>query len=88
MRSLAACFGRFVLKQLADGVLDDVIDDVRGRVVNAARFFDFRFVFDFCAMAFGEPDDFAEKLLVNLAENIGGQDGEFVRTFRVIKAAV
>ena len=65
---------RLLLQQFADGVLDDVIDDVRGRVINAARFFDLGFVFDLRLMAFGEADDFAEELFVNLAENVGWQN--------------
>src|SRR5207237_7199718 len=50
------------------------------------RFLDFRFVFDFGAMAFCEPDDFAEKLFVNLAENVGRQDRKFVWTFGIIES--
>src|SRR5439155_19847786 len=78
-------FRGFVLEKFADRVLDDVIDDVGGRVINAARFLDFWFVFDFGLMAFGEPDDFAEKLLVNLTENIGWQNGKFVGAVWIIE---
>ena len=38
-------------------------------------------------MAFGEANDFAEKLLVNLAEDVRGQHGKFVRALRIIKTA-
>jgi len=67
-----------VFQEFADGVLDDVIDDVGGGVVNAAGFFDFGFVFDFGAVGFGEGDDFAEELFIDLTEDVGGEDGEFV----------
>ena len=50
-------FRRFVFEQCADGVLNDVIDDVSRRVVNAPGFLDLRFVFDFGLVAFREADD-------------------------------
>ena len=62
--SLLRCF---VFQQFADSILDDVIDDVSGCVINAARFLDLWFVFDLGLMAFGEPDDLAEKLLIDLS---------------------
>src|SRR6266550_5451043 len=61
------------------------IDNVSGRVIDAARFLNLRFVFDFGAMAFGKSNDFAQKLFVNLPENICGQDGKFVRTFWIVE---
>jgi hypothetical protein len=79
---LRRLFRRFVFEQFVDGVLDDVIDNVSGRVIYAACFLNFRFVFDFGAMAFGQANNLAEKLFVNLAENVGWQNRKFVRTFR------
>jgi hypothetical protein len=38
-------------------------------------------------MAGGKPDDFAEELLVDLAEDVGGQDRELVGAVRVVEAA-
>ena len=66
--------------------LDDVIDDVGGRVVDAACFLDLGLFFDFCPMSFGETDDFAEELLVDLAENICRENGEFVGLIGVVEA--
>ena len=87
MRNFAACFRRFVFEQFADCVLDDVIDDVGGRVINAARFLDFGFVFDSRLMPFGKTNDFAEKLFVNLTENIGWQNGKFVRAIGIVQTS-
>ena len=70
-------FGAEVLEEFADGVLDDVVDDVGGGVVDAACFFDFGFFFDDDGAAFGD-DDLSEELFVDLAEDVGGEDGEFV----------
>ena len=36
-------------------------------------------------MSCGETYDLAEKLLIHLAEDVGGQDGEFVGAFRIIE---
>ena len=73
-------------KKFANGVLDDVIHDVGRRVVNTAGLFDFRLFLDDGTMALGEADDFAEELLIDLAENVRRQRGENVGTLRVIKA--
>ena len=35
-------------------------------------------------MAFGQPNDLSEKLLVNLAKDIRWQRGEDVGTFRIV----
>ena len=37
-------------------------------------------------MPCGEADDLAEELLVDLAEDVGGQDGELVRAFGIVEA--
>jgi hypothetical protein len=66
-------------------VADDVIDDVCRRVVNATRFADFRLLFNLRLMSRRERDDLAEELLVNLPENVGGNETEDVRTFGIIK---
>ena len=58
---------RLALAQRADCVSDDVLDDVGGRVIDAAGFLDLRLLFDLGLMAGGEPDDFAKELLVDLA---------------------
>ncbi len=63
----------------------DVIDDASGRVINAARVLHLGFVFDLCLMAFGEANDFAEELLVNLTKNVRWQDGKFVRAIRIVQ---
>ncbi len=79
-------FRRFVFQQFADGVLNDVIDDVGRRVIDAARFLDLRLVVDSCLMSFGEADDFAEELFVDLTEDVGGENRELVRAVGIIKS--
>ena len=37
-------------------------------------------------MAVGKADDLAEELLVNLPENIGGENGKLIRAVGVIQA--
>ncbi len=54
-------------KQLPDGVLDDVVHDVGGRVVDPARLLYLGLVLDLGLMAGREADDLAQKLLVDLA---------------------
>jgi hypothetical protein len=44
--------------QLADGVLDDVADDILGRVMDAAGLADFGLFLDFGLMAGSEADDY------------------------------
>src|SRR4051794_7446054 len=79
-------FRRFVLEQFADRLLDDVLDDVSGRVVDATGFLDLRLVFYFRAVPFSERDDLAEKLFIDLPKDIGRQDRELVGTFGIIEA--
>jgi hypothetical protein len=76
-------FRRFVFDQFADGILDDV----SGSVINATGFLYFRFVFDLRLMAFSEPNDFAEKLFVNLAENVRRQNRKFIWALGMLEAA-
>ena len=47
---------------------DRVLDDVLGRVMDAAGFPDFGFLFDLGLMASCEPNDLAEELFVDWAE--------------------
>lgn len=46
---------RAALDQLSDGMLDDVIDNVRWCVVDASGFFDFGLVFNYRPMPGREP---------------------------------
>ena len=57
--------------KFADGLLDDVVHDVGGRVIDAAGLLDFGLVLDHRAVAFGQADDLAEELLIDLAEDVG-----------------
>ena len=68
-------------------MLDDVIDDVGGRVEYAAGFLDFGLVFDDGMVTGGQADDLAQELLVDLPEDIGGQDGKFVGAVGVVQVA-
>ena len=84
---MAICFGVLPSHKLPDGVLDDVVDDVGGRVVDAAGFADLGLFLDLGLVAGREPDDLAEELLVDLAEDFGRQDGELVGAFGVVEPA-
>src|SRR5439155_20074294 len=75
-----------LIEESAHRLLDDVFDDVGGRVINAAGFLDFRFFLNNRAMAFRQPDDFAEKLLIDLSENVRRQRGKDIGAFWVVKA--
>ena len=80
--SLAACLGVLPSSSLPTVCLDDVVHDVGGRVVDAAGLLDLGLFLDHGAVAFGEADDLAEELLVDLAEDVGGEDGELVGAAR------
>ena len=75
MRSFRRLLGRFAFQQFADRVFDDVVDDISGRVVDAAGFADFGLLFNSDA-PFRRPrcglDDFAQEAFVDLPEDIGG----------------
>ena len=75
------------LQQLADRVLDDVVNDVGGRVVDAAGLLDLRLVLDLGAVPLRQPDDLAEELLVDLPEDVGGKHRELVRRVGVVEVA-
>ena len=76
---------RLPFNQLADRVLDNVINDVRERVIDTPRFLDFRLVLDLRLMASRQPNDLAEKLLVHLSEYVCGEDRKLVRTIGIIE---
>ncbi len=94
MRSGRSSFGGLVLyerdrapfEELADGLLDDVVHDVGGGVVDAAGLLDFGLFLDLGVVAGGQADDLAEELLVDLAEDVGGQDGELVGAVGIVQA--
>jgi hypothetical protein len=69
---------RFAVDLLAHRLFDDVIDNVGRGVIDAARLLDFGLLFDFGLMGGGEPDHFAEELLVDVTHNLGGHLAEFV----------
>ena len=69
--------GRFAVNQFADGVFDDVADDVFGRVINAAGLADFGLFLQPGAFVGGD-DDLAEKTFVNAAEDVNGNGVEIV----------
>jgi len=78
---------RLAFNQLADGVLDDVVYDVGRPAVDAAGFSDFGLFLDLCLMACCQTYHLAEELFVDLAEDVRGQDREFVGAVRVVEAA-
>lgn len=58
------------MEEGTEGVVDDVVNDVAGGVVDAAGFADFGLFFDL-GDAFGrEEDDLAQELLVDLPEDL------------------
>ena len=68
-------------------LLDDVIDDVGRRVVDAARLADLGLLLDLRLVPVGQPDHLAQELLVDLAEDLGGQHGELVGAVGVVELA-
>ena len=82
---LGGFVGSFSFQQFADRVFHDVVDDIGGRVINAAGFADFGFLFHPRRAAFAEFDDLAEEAFVYLAEDIGGQYRKLVGTVGIIE---
>jgi len=76
--------GLFAFHQFAHGVLNNIVHDVARRVVNPARLADLGFFLDFRLMPAGEADDLAQKFFIDLAQNIGRENGKFVGAVRVI----
>ena len=77
---------RLALEKFPDSVFDDIIDDVRRCVIDAARLFYLGFVFDHCAVTGCQADDLAQKLFVHLPKDVGRQHREFVGAIRIIQA--
>ena len=77
----------FTFAQSADGVFNDVVNDVGGCVIDASGFFDFGLWLDNGSVAGSQADYLTEELLIDVAEYFCGQDGEFVRAFGIIQAA-
>ncbi len=69
--------GRLAFELATDGLLDNVIHDVTGRVVNAAGFADLGLVLDGGATALG-AEDFAEEAFVSVALDLDLDVGEVV----------
>ena len=78
-------FRGFAIQQFAHGVFNDILHDISGRVKDAARFFDFRLVFHDGAVIAGETNNLAQKLFINLPQNIGGQNGKLVGRIGIVK---
>jgi hypothetical protein len=82
---LGDLLGCLALHELSDSLPDNVIHDVSGRVIDSARFLDLGLVLDDAVVSGCEPDDLAQELLVNMAEDIGRDDRKLIGTFRIIK---
>jgi hypothetical protein len=67
-------------------VLNDVIDDVGGRIIDAARLADLGLFLDPGLVAGREADYFAEELFIHLAEDVRGEDRELVGAVGVVEA--
>ena len=78
-------FRRLAFEQFTDCIFYDLIDDIAGRIENTASLFDLRFIFNGGAVSGREVDDLAKELLVDLSQDIGRQDREFIRAVRVIE---
>ena len=61
---------------VADRVLDDMVHDAGRRVVDTAGFPDLGLFLYLCLMPSCESYDFAEELLVDLAEHVPAESGE------------
>ena len=67
-------------------MLDNVIHDVGGRVIDAACLFDLRLFLDFGPGTGRQADDLAQELLVHLAQDVGWQHRELVGALGVVEA--
>ncbi len=65
-------------------MLDDVVYDVGGRVVDAAGLLDLGLLLDLGAVAGGQPDDLTEELLVDGPQNISADYRELVGALRIV----
>ena len=68
-------------------MLDDVLHNIGGGVIDAAGFLHLRLLFHLRLVPGREPDDLAEKLLIDLAENFGGEDRELVGALGIVEPA-
>ena len=68
-------------------MLDDVLDDIGGRVIDAAGFLDLRLLFHLRLMPSREPDDLSEELLIDLSENFRGEHGKLIGALGIIEPA-
>ena len=68
-------------------VPDDVVHNISGRVVDAAGLLDLGFIFNDRPMPGRKPDDLAQELLVDLAQNLRPEAEKLIRAFRVVKLA-
>ena len=64
--------GSLAFEKFPDGILDDVIDDIGGGVVDAASLADFGLFLDLGLVTGGKPDDFSQETLIDLPEDVGG----------------
>jgi hypothetical protein len=76
-----------VFDLLSDSLLDDVLDDVGRRVVDAASFSNLGLFFDFGLVSGGEANDLAQEPLINRSKDLDGHDAELIgRAVLEIKA--
>jgi len=73
------------LDQLAHRLLDDVVHDVGGRVINPARLLDLGLLLDFGPVARRQPNYLPQELFVHLAQDVGRKNGELVRAVGVVQ---
>ena len=71
--------GAFALDLLTDRVLDDVIDDIGGRVIDPPRLAHLRLFLDFGLVPRCQADDLAQEALVNRPQDLDRQDAEMIR---------
>ena len=67
-------------EKFPDGILDDVIHDIGGGVVDAASLAHFRLLLHLGLVTGGQADDFSKETLVDLPEDIGGDFLENIGT--------
>lgn len=67
-------------------MVDDIIHDVRRRVIHTAGLSDLRLVLHLGLVPGGEADDLAQELLVDLTEDVGADHGEGIRAIGIVQA--
>ena len=77
----------FALAQFPHRVLNDVLHDIGRGVINPSSLLDLGLFFNSGLVTSGKTNDFTQELLVDVAQDVSAQDGEFIRAFGVVEAS-